>query len=248
MFFTYPGSKHRGNTGLFAVLAVCICCSFPDDAKAHLELYHNVEVNLTETSDTGRVRLYFTIHAPELLVGFEEAGSEIFDAEWLRTRTDAEFETLFQRARQFVNQKFGFRINSGPELDLKEGMSFEKPETIRDDTYQSGVPVACLLAYVEFEVTSEGRSIVVELKKEAGKRLLLVCTRKGAFPETHDMDTGDSVTLDLPEVPRKPLPAPVIVIENGGEIVTKEDFYWLMTITLALVLLSITLWRLKATK
>lgn len=199
MFFAYSGFKFSRNAGLLVVAVIFFTCIFSKNAQAHLELYHNVEVNLTETADTGVVKLYFTIHSPELLVGFEEAGSEIFDAEWLRTRSDEEYQTLFEQGRIFVKEKFGFWMDPDNELDLTELLKFEPPETIRDENYQSGVPVACLLVSAEIKLDAGSEQLGVRLKKEAGKRLLLVCTRKRAFPETKDMDAGESVRLLLPK-------------------------------------------------
>lgn len=208
MIFAYPGFKISHNVRLFVALFLLAGVGAPKDVEAHLELYHNVEVNLTETAETGIVRLYFTIHAPELLVGLENAGSDIFDVEWLRTRSDKEFQTLFERGRTFVKEKFGFRIDSDSKLDLSERLRFEKPETIRDENYQSGVPVGCLLVSAELKLDSGSKQMEVSLAKDAGKRLLLVCTRKGAFPETEDMDAGNSVILLLPERKDTELPVP----------------------------------------
>jgi len=170
----------------------------PEKAKAHLELYHNIEVNFTTTGKTGAVRLYFTIHAPELLVGFDKAGAEVFDAEWLRSRSDEEFQILFERSRSFVKERFRFRVDGGQALDLARQLHFEKPETIRSPSYRSGVPVGCLLVAADLELEPGAKVLEVALSEKAGKRLLLVINRRGEFPEAKDMDIGDKVVLALP--------------------------------------------------
>lgn len=169
-----------------------------ENAGAHLELYHNVEVNLTEAGETGVMRLYITIHAPELLVGFEKAGSEIFDAEWLRSRSDEEFQALFEKSREFVDENFRFRLDGGPVLAMGGKLRFEEPKTLRDKSYQAGVPVGCLLVTAEIKLEPGVKFLEVGLSEKAGKRLLLVTNRKGKFPEAKDMDTGDQVELALP--------------------------------------------------
>lgn len=227
----------------FEILTVIFIIALPVSAQAHLELYHNVEVNFTETKETGNIRLYFTIHAPELLVGFENAGSDIFDADWLRKRSDDEFNTLFKRGRIFVKEKFGFHFDSNPELDLSTHLQFEPPETLSDINYQSGVPVGCILASAELKLNPKLKTLTVTLKKDAGKRLLLVCTRKGAFPETKDMDTGDVASFLLPE--RK-------ILEPSISNVGKKHpvtFYRMVlpgVMILAVLLLTAWLWCFKS--
>lgn len=166
--------------------------------SAHLELYHNVEVNFTETAATGKVRLYFTIHAPELLVGFEKAGAEIFDAQWLRSRSDDQFELLFKQGRKFIAEKFTFTVDDGEVLDLGKVLQFTSPNVIRKKSFVSGVPVGCILVSAEFKLEKGAKHVEVTLNENAGKRLLLVCNRKRAFPEVHDMDTGAQVKLRIP--------------------------------------------------
>lgn len=198
MFFAFSNFAASRNAFLRACVFVLVMGSL-EKTRAHLELYHNVEVNLTETGETGVLRLYFTIHAPELLVGFDNAGSEVFDAEWLRSRSDEEFQVLFEKSRGFVKENFSFCIDGGPVLDLSEKLHFEKPETVRDKSYQSGVPVGCLLVTVDFKLEPGMMFLEVGLSEKAGKRLLLVTNRKGKFPDAKDMDTGDKVKLVLPE-------------------------------------------------
>lgn len=239
MFFAHSGLQNSRIPGSLVIAAVYVLSILSDDAKAHLELYHNVEVNLTEAANTGKVRLYFTIHAPELLVGFDNAGSEIFDAEWLRTRSDEEFQTLFERGRTFVKEKFAFGFDTDDELDLIELLKFEKPETIRDKDYQSGVPVGCLLVSAELIAHEGTKQMSVKLKKGAGKRLLLVCTRKGSFPETKDMEGGDLVEFVLPErqVVKLPKTNVVTTAENG--------FSWAGILGFIGMIVFVFLWRSK---
>lgn len=199
MFCALLKSSCRSPVALWMVVNLVALLLVAGEAQAHLELYHNVEVNFTETAKNGKVRFYFTIHAPELLVGFDKAGAEIFDASWLRNRSDEEFETLFKRARLFVKEKFSFKLDDGEIQDLTELLKFEDPAIIRDEHFESGVPVGCLLVTAEIQLKLGARSIEVGLDKGAGKRLLLVCNRKAAFPEVHDMDSGGKVVLKLPK-------------------------------------------------
>lgn len=194
-----------------------------ESAGAHLELYHNVEVNLTEAGEAGVMRLYITIHAPELLVGFENAGSEIFDAEWLRSRSDEEFQVLFEKSREFVDENFSFRIGGGPVLAMGGKLRFEKPKTLRDKSYQAGVPVGCLLVMAEIKLEPGAKFLEVGLSEKAGKRLLLVTNRKGKFPEAKDMDTGDKVKLALPERMGKDNGAQEKRKDNGAQEKNDEE-------------------------
>lgn len=198
MIFAFLSFRASPNAGLWASALVLMLASL-ENARAHLELYHNVEVNLTEAGETGVMRLYITIHAPELLVGFDNAGSEVFDAEWLRSRSNEEFQVLFEKSRDFVKGNFSFRIDDGPVLALGEKLHFENPKTIRDKSYQSGVPVGCLLVTADLKLKPGMGFLEVGLSEKAGKRLLLVTNRKGKFPEAKDMDTGDKVRVALPE-------------------------------------------------
>lgn len=239
MFFAHSGLQNRRFSGSLVIAAVYVLSILAEDATAHLELYHNVEVNLTETSDTGKVLLYFTIHAPELLVGFDNAGSEIFDAEWLRTRSDEEFTVLFEQGRTFVKEKFGFRFDADDELDLIGLLRFEKPETIRDKNYQSGVPVGCLLVSAELKAYDGTKRMSVTLKEGAGKRLLLVCTRKGAFPETKDMEGGDWVDFLLPERPE------VKLTKSNVISIAENNFAWAGILGFIGMIVFVFLWRRK---
>jgi len=243
MIIAYPGSNFSRNVHLFLLTFLLIGSCFFNSARAHLELYHNVEVNLTETAETGIVRLYFTIHAPELLVGFENAGSDVFDARWLRTRSDEEYQTLFEQGRIFVKEKFGFRIDSGSELDLSDRLRFEKPEMIRSESYQSGVPVGCLLVSAELTLNAGAKQLGVSLAPDAGKRLLLVCTRKGAFPEVADMDGGSSVTLAFPERNKIELLEENVASEPS---ITGGKFLWPWILGFAVLFVAVILWRLKS--
>ncbi len=239
MFFSLWKTKIKCSAYLTVVVILLLCFALFEKAEAHLELYHNVEVNFTETAETGVVRLYFTIHAPELLVGFEDAGAEIFDAAWLRTRSDEQFKLVFKRGRHFVKEKFGFWIDSDTELDLTDLLSFEKLETIRDEKYQSGVPVACLLVSAEINLEATSKLLRVRLKKDAGKRLLLVCTRKAAFPETKDMDAGDSVEFLLPEREVKK------TLKTDRVSVAQNDYSWKGILVSIGLLATILVWYMK---
>ncbi len=198
MFFPHLHSKNHLGTLAYAAAILVLLQVWVEQVSAHLELYHNVEVNFTETAENGKVRLYFTIHAPELLVGFEKAGAEIFDAQWLRSRSDEQFETLFERGRKFVAEKFTFKVDDGEAMDLSSKLHFTEPDIIRKKSFVSGVPVGCILVSAEFKLEKGARHVEVTLSENAGKRLLLVCNRKGAFPEVHDMDTGAQVKLKIP--------------------------------------------------
>ena len=136
-----------------------------------------------------------------------------------------------------MKEKFSFRINSGPELDLSEQLRFEKPATIRSESYQSGVPVGCLLVDAELKLDLGDESLQVTLAKDAGKRLLLVCTRKGAFPDVKDLDGGDSSEWVFPEW-QIPLRVVKDVPNEAG-----SHWLWLAISILALLISAVIFWR-----
>lgn len=73
--------------------------------EAHQELYHNLEVDLVATAETGRVTLSFTVHAPELLVGFEEAADAMFNERWLAQLSDEQLGRVIELARVYLSER-----------------------------------------------------------------------------------------------------------------------------------------------
>lgn len=157
-------------------------------AQAHLDLYHHLEVSLTEPD---KITIFAMIHDSDL--------------------GDRDF-------REFLRDAYDFRLDGAP---------FEISASL-DETAEE-LPEGCRLALATFP--NPGQQLLVSLAPNAEKRLLLVITRPGVFPETRDLARGDSRAIDLPEPP--PLPAKI-----GRD--------WLVVIGLVIFgVVGLGLWRLR---
>lgn len=189
----------------FALLMTAAAIALLTPVRAHQELYHNVEVDLAETAETGLLSVYFTIHAPELLVGSEEAGDAMFDALWLGEQSETEIEEILKLARSFLGRNFELGFEGEPRVDIERRIRFEEPDRIRDAKRgeESGLPPACLMAFLQLKVMPKATRLRVANAPGSGKRLMLVVVRPKSFPEVVDLDTGEAVAITLPKVERQ---------------------------------------------
>ena len=185
-------------------------------ARAHQELHHNIELDLRQMDETSAVQLTFTIHAPELLVGFSEAASALYDSNWLAQRSDQELEQLVTQGRDDLAGRFTLRLDEGEPVDLAAKLTFENPDAIRNGGAR-GLPPGCLEAFLELSAPEGTDRLRLDHARNSGKRLLLVIDRPGAFPEVVDVAPGTHAVVALrgkidepiaPEPPGHPEQAP----------------------------------------
>ena len=166
--------------------------------------------------ETSAVQLTFTIHAPELLVGFSEAASALYDSNWLAQRSDQELEQLVTQGRDDLAGRFTLRLDDGEPVDLAAKLTFENPDAIRNGGAR-GLPPGCLEAFLEFSAPEGTHRLRLDHARNSGKRLLLVIDRPGAFPEVVDVAPGTHAVVALrgkidepiaPEPPGHPEQAP----------------------------------------
>lgn len=169
-------------------------------AGAHQELYHNVDVDLRETNKSGIVGLLFTIHAPELLVGFGEASDAMFDSRWLEGRSDDELERIVALARQYLAHRFEVALDGERPVDLAADLSFQDFDMIRSVETQ-GLPPACLSASLELVASEGARFLEIEHAESSHKRLMAVLYRPKSFPATIEVEPGAKAVIDLPNAP-----------------------------------------------
>ena len=123
--------------------------------------------------ETSAVQLTFTIHAPELLVGFSEAASALYDSNWLAQRSDQELEQLVTQGRDDLAGRFTLRLDDGEPVDLAAKLTFENPDAIRNGGAR-GLPPGCLEAFLEFSAPEGTHRLRLDHARNSGKRLLLV--------------------------------------------------------------------------
>ncbi len=185
-------------------------------AGAHQELHHNIELDLRQMDETSAVQLTFTIHAPELLVGFSEAASALYDSNWLAQRSDQELEQLVTQGRDDLAGRFTLRLDDGEPVDLAAKLTFENPDAIRNGGAR-GLPPGCLEAFLELSAPEGTHRLRLDHARNSGKRLLLVIDRPESFPGVIDVAPGTHAVVALrgktdepiaPEPPGHPEQAP----------------------------------------
>lgn len=173
------------------------------NAAGHQELYHNVDLDLVGAEESGEVALYFTIHAPELVVGFAEAGDAMFDKQWLSARSDAELERILASARVYLGERFEIAAEGEAgerhPVDLERRVVFDAFDAIRNAAAEKELPPACLLGTVRIEIPPGARGLRFGHAAGSDKRLLLVIIRPKSFPDVRDVEAGAAVTVALPE-------------------------------------------------
>jgi len=185
-------------------------------ARAHQELHHNIELDLRQMDEASAVQLTFTIHAPELLVGFSEAASALYDSNWLAQQSDQELEQLITLGRDDLAGRFTLRLDDGEPVDFAAKLTFENPDAIRNGGAR-GLPPGCLEAFLELSAPEGTDRLRLDHARNSGKRLLLVIDRPESFPGVIDVAPGTHAVVALrgkidepiaPEPPGHPEQAP----------------------------------------
>ncbi len=164
-------------------------------AAAHPALYHYVEINLHEP---GEVRLYVTVHAPELSDEVRPLEEDVFGAEWLATLDDETIAGLVANAQRFGDEKFAFHFG---ERRAEIALRYPVAELIRHPPADSAVPAGCFSGEAEMLYQADETTLTLDFSALADKRLMLVINRPGAFPEVSDIEPGTSVRIPLPPAP-----------------------------------------------
>ena len=165
-------------------------------AGAHQELHHNIELDLRQMDESSAVQLTFTIHAPELLVGFSEAASALYDSNWLEQRSDQELEQLVTLGRNDLAGRFTLRLDDGEPVDLAAKLTFEDADAIRNGGAR-GLPPGCLEAFLELSAPEGTHRLRLDHAPDSGQRLLLVIDRPGSFPGVMDVAPGSHAVVAL---------------------------------------------------
>lgn len=165
--------------------------------SAHESLYNTAEIHLTSPET---VTIHFSIHAPEILLDSDMDTSNPGD-EWLKGLTDSEIAELIIESDTFVKERYEVKIGS---VNLLEdgNLAFESPFLIRTPNREGGPRPGCLLATFSFQ--NPGGSVDWIYQEGGEKRLLLGEIRPAAFPRTHDLEAGSSISIQLPEPPPSP--------------------------------------------
>lgn len=91
--------------------------------------------------------------------------------------------------------------NTDDETFIRETFQFPREVSFRTtyDRTSPDLPEGCHLAILE--ARNPGGELSIRLSPQSEKRLLLVVSRPGAFPETKDLPPGASHTITLPDPP-----------------------------------------------
>jgi hypothetical protein len=159
--------------------------------SAHDSLYHYIEISSPRNREGAEIA--FSIHAADLesarAVGADPAGT---DLAWLQNRTAAEMAPLLLEARAFLANHFTLQ-NYGEPISLDDALAFPKEGSLAagDEAARPGFLVGILRlppGAVEVELLHAPTS---------GKRLMVVVSRPGAFPEVRDLAPGEKTTISL---------------------------------------------------
>ena len=204
--------------------------------RAHLLLYENVEIYL---EDPDRIRIEFTIHAPELPSAVDRGiDPAAVDVSWLPGLDDESLATLCAEATVFIRQTILLEHpDLAPMSELE--IAFPTPETLRDAPDQELLPAGCLLGTAWLESRRSEAPLVIGFSPSAEKRLLVSVARPAAFPEVHDIGPGESVVLALPPAMAPPASAPgandstgnypgLPLLVGGALLVTGITFLWFL--------------------
>ncbi len=165
-------------------------------ARAHQELHHNIELDLRQMEKVGNLELIFTIHAPELVVGLEEAASALYDSDWLAQRSNQELNQLMTLGRKYLAGRFTLGIDDSEPVDLASRFTFEDADAIRSGGTR-GLSPGCLEASLVLSAPEGPGRLRLDHAADSGKRLLLVIDRPGAFPEVIDVAPGTHAVVNL---------------------------------------------------
>ncbi|MCH2064296.1 MAG: hypothetical protein MK194_11285 [Roseibacillus sp.] len=201
-------------------------------ARAHQELHHNIELDLRQMEKTGSLELVFTIHAPELVVGLEEAASALYNSDWLAQQSDQELNQLMTLGRKYLTGRFTVQMEEREPVDLASRLTFEDADAIRSGGTR-GLSPGCLEASLVLSAPEGPGRLRLDHAADSGKRLLLVIDRPGAFPEVLDVAPGTHAVVAL----RGKIDAP-IVPEVASHPDTAPARTRILTVTIVLAVLS----------
>jgi len=150
--------------------------------SAHDSLYNYIEVR---PAGPESVEIEFTVHAAELVPGVDPNSTDLL---WIENLTDAEVETLLSRARDFVADSYLCSLPIGCDI------TFPDCAEIRQLALEADAPrPGCIVAHVT--VSRHQHPIALRYSEEAQKRLMLVVTTPGAFPQVHDLAPGEKFDI-----------------------------------------------------
>lgn len=169
-----------------------------DPATAHLLLYENVEVYL---DDPERIRIEFTVHAPELPLAVSQGvDPAAVDESWLPGLDDESLRILCIEAGNFIRQTIQIHhpdLESISQLEI----DFPDPESLRASPEADLLPAGCLLGTAWLEERRSPAPLGIGFSPSAEKRLLVSIARPSAFPEVHDLGPGEKLSVPLPLPP-----------------------------------------------
>ena len=145
---------------------------------------------------TGSLELVFTIHAPELVVGLEEAASALYNSDWLAQRSNQKLNQLMTLGRKYLAARFRLSIDDSEPVDLASRFTFEDADAIRSGGTR-GLSPGCLEASLVLSAPEGPGRLRLDHAADSGKRLLLVIDRPGAFPEVVDVAPGTHAVVAL---------------------------------------------------
>ncbi len=164
--------------------------------KAHQELYHNIEMDLSMFERTRTVGVSFTIHAPELLMDPSQAARAMYDSRWLKSRGDGELKRLVSLARVHLADRFTLSFEEGAPLDLAGETTFGNLDELRNGE-ERGLSPACIQAWLELKVPPGAHALHVKHSAHSEKRLMLVVQRPNDFPGAIDVEPGSAARVEL---------------------------------------------------
>lgn len=172
-----------GGSGYIAAILLLACLTRSD---AHESLYHFAEIRLgPETSE-----IEISVHAAELATEFGIDPAEQ-DTAWFGELSESRRHELIRRAASFAAKSFLFALPG--ESEPLPAFHFPPDQRLgsgsRPGSLSGTIPLAKRPASLSL---SHG---------DSGKRLMLVVTRPGSFPEVHDIGPGESITLSLEPTP-----------------------------------------------
>ncbi len=150
-------------------------------ALGHDSLYNYLEINIDAKGGT---TIHFSIHAAELSED-PEVDPTSQDTAWFSHLSAAQKQQIIDRANQQLHNSYR----------IEWGDSSITPSPISSDSeLDSETRPGCFSSSIK--VTANQKSVSI-FYTGIEKRLLLVVTKKGAFPKTYDLATGETQAISL---------------------------------------------------
>ncbi|MEX2580771.1 MAG: hypothetical protein WD342_17060 [Verrucomicrobiales bacterium] len=162
-------------------------------SMAHDSLYNYIEIRM---EPDGSAKVEFTVHAAELAAEYGvDPTSDNLD--WLDSLTDEEVRRLIRKAGEFVGTSYRVEAWSGKEVE------FPTIPEIRAATVDAPSPrPGCFVGILHSKEAPV--SLDLAYADSAGKRLMIVVTRPGVFPQVRDLAPGDTIDLALSPADSRP--------------------------------------------